>query len=297
MTKAVSYGGFEGDLEKTNCPTCGKTAGSTLLFKEGEIRFYRCDNCNLQFASPRFTETTMLKIYEAENFTNDYREFQEWSYDNWKLKGDRSYTVSLEKVRLIQEYLHEDARILDVGCSVGLTVLLARENGFDAQGIEPSKELYSIAVKNIGIPVKNMQIQELRDEPPFDGVIIWDVLEHLYNPVEVLKSCSSNLKQGGYLFAQIPNHHGVGNKVKEWLCRVGIRKTFKHFGFPWHVYSFDKKSLAIMLEKADLEAERFESWPSALMDAKTDPFSKLNIYLAKRFALTDYITVVAKKIR
>jgi len=295
MENLVEYGGFKGQLEETSCPTCGSDALRKLIFKDGEIGFYVCDQCNLQFASPRFTELSMLNIYEQENFTKDYKDYREWNYSDWVKSGDRSYTVSLEKVKLIAEYLPKGSRILDVGCSIGLTVFLANKNGFDAQGVEPSKELFLIAKNSIGVPVENLQIQEFENSHPFDGVVIWDVLEHLYNPIEVLAACSSRLVPGGYLFAQIPNHRGVGNKLKELLCRVGLRKKYKHFGFPWHVYSFDKESLQKMFAKVGLTTIRFESWSKALMDAKSDPVSRFRIFLAKRFATTDYITVVARK--
>ena len=37
----------------------------------------------------------------------------------------------------------------------------------------------------------------------FDGLVIWDVLEHLYNLVEVMEHCVAVLRPGGYLFATI----------------------------------------------------------------------------------------------
>lgn len=282
-------------MEETDCPTCGKLAGRTLLFQEEGIGFYQCDSCNLQFASPRFTEQSMLNIYNHENFTSDYRKYRNWTFEQWKNSGDRSYNVSLEKVNLVKEYLPEGSRILDVGCSIGQTVYLANLQNLHAEGLEPGKELAEIAIHSIGAPVKNMQIQDFYVKEPYDGIIIWDVLEHLYDPVEVLQACSDRLRSGGYLFAQIPNHKGMGNRLKAYLCRHGLRKSFKHFGFPWHVYSFDRKSITKMFDKVRLVPVRFESWPGALMDAKKDPLSKLSISLAKRFALTDYITVVAKK--
>jgi len=291
----IKYAGFSGDLEKADCPTCGQDANRSLLFKEGEIGFYSCANCSLQFASPRFTEAAMLKIYGDEHFTHDYKEFRSWTYEEWVEKGDRSYIVSKKKIELIQEYLPERSRILDVGCSIGLTVLLANKQGFEAEGVELSKELFRIATEIIGTKVSNQELKGFKNEKLYQGIVIWDVLEHLYDPVDVLRDCVSRMEPGGYLFAQIPNHRGIGNRTKQFLCQLGLRSTFKHFGFPWHVYSFDKKSLIAMLEKVGLRAIRFESWPSALMDNKSDPLSKLSIYLAKKFTKTDYIMVVAQK--
>jgi len=295
MDTIVEYGGFKGQLEETSCPICGDDAPRKLIFRDREIGFYVCEQCNLQFASPRFTETSMLNIYNSENFTSDYRQYRDWNFDQWVAKGDRSYTVSLEKVNLVKEYLPGGSRILDVGCSVGQTVLLANKCGLKAEGIEPGKELADIALNSIGAPVHNMQIQDFPVSEPYDGIIIWDVLEHLYNPLEVIQSCSDRLRDGGFLFAQIPNHRGLGNRSKEFLCRKGLRKTFKHFGFPWHVYSFDRQSLTHLFKKTGLAPLRFESWSGALMDARNDPISRISIYLAKKLALSDYITVVAVK--
>jgi hypothetical protein len=87
----------------------------------------------------------------------------------------------------------------------------------------------------------------------------------------------------------------MGNMYKAFLCRIGAKKRFRHFGFPWHIYSFDKISLTAMLGAIGLKPVKFESWSHYLTEGKINLLTRLPIALAKRAARSDYIVCVARK--
>jgi SAM-dependent methyltransferase len=293
----MKFGPFEGSIENAACPLCiDRNSSAQLIFKNSDsIGFYKCLNCNLIFASPRFTEESMLKIYENEAFA-DLSMYDKWSYEEWRQSKSRSYNIEQQKILLVKRYLPEKSRLLDVGCGTGLFVLAANQSGFLCEGIEPSVRLSEIGNNVLKVPVSTVQIEDYNPTYKFNGIVIWDVLEHLYDPVRVVRRCRELLEPDGFLFLQVPNHKGISNSYKTQLYRLGLKKdNFKHFGFPWHVYSFDRKSLSVLNNLAGFKPVLFESWSHLLKDGKTGSLSQIIINLAKQSCLSDYIVCLAQK--
>ncbi len=292
----MKFGPFEGSIEDATCPLCiDRNSSAQLIFKNRDgIGFYKCLGCNLMLASPRFTEESMLKIYENEAFA-DLSMYDNWSYEEWRQSRSRSYNIEQQKILLVKRYLPEKSRLLDVGCGTGLFVLEATRSGFLCEGIEPSMRLSGIGSNVLKVPVSTVQIEDYNITYKFNGIVIWDVLEHLYDPVRVMRRCGELLESDGFLFLQVPNYKGISNSYKTQLHRLGLKNNFKHFGFPWHVYSFDRKSLSVLSRQAGFKPVLFESWSHLLKDGKTGSLSQIIINLARQQCLSDYIVCVAQK--
>ena len=141
----------------------------------------------------------------------------------------------------------------------------------------------------------NGELHNYQADNQFDGLLLLDVLEHLKDPIKVLNDCSKNLKKGGYIFIHTPHHRGLSTQYKKYLHKKSLKKDYKHFGFPAHLYSFDKKSLNKMLYKTGFKAIHFESWSKNLTRGNVNVFNYIFVKLIKIFSLSDYIICVAKK--
>lgn len=267
LPQAIKAGSFFGELENVSCPVCLSCPEPKLIFKKSDgVGIWQCPCCDIMYASPRFTEKSLLQIYENEAFS-DLSFYNSWSYENWKASRDRSYIVSNLKARLLKRFLAAGARVLDVGCSTGLFCFEARKQGFDVEGIDPSKMLTETGSKALKIHLHHGSLEKFDPGYKFKGVVVWDVLEHVYNPVEIVGRCGFLMEPGGYLFLQVPNHEGVSNRLKTFLSRLNLKRSdFKHFGFPHHVYSFNKKSLSALVGSAGFKPVLFESWSQQLKD-------------------------------
>ena len=201
-----------------------------------------------------------------------------------------------ENVKLVKKFLNKGSSVLDVGCDIGLTVKLLEENGYHSEGVEISSVGAKIAKEKTGITVHNMQLESYQSDIKFDGVLLLDVLEHLYDPIKVLTECGSHMRQGGYIFIHVPHHGGISTRFKRFLHKKGLKKGYKHFGFPAHIYAFDRQSLKTILAKSGFETVHFESWPSAITNGKVNIFNFLLVKIIKKLALSDYIICVAKKV-
>ena len=291
----ATFGNYSGYLEETRCPVCPAPPAPKLIFRKKDgIGIWRCPACGVHYASPRFDEPSLLAIYENEAFS-DMSVYDNWSYDAWARSGTRGWRLSNLKTQLVKRYLRDGASVLDVGCGTGEFVAVARRNNLDAEGIDTSKMLIDVGRNIMKVPVHQVDSKDFRPSREFDGIVIWDVLEHLYDPVDTLKKCAKLLVPGGFVFAQVPNLRGLSNRFKSFACRAGLsKKDHGHFGFPYHLYSFDRRSLAGLMAAAGFNAVHFESWSHLLKDGKSGFPADLIISAAKKYCLTDYIIVVAR---
>ncbi len=295
--KHIICGKFSGDIENVACPICDFPPVPRLIFKSSNgIGIWLCPKCKIMYASPRFTEKSLSQIYESDAFI-DPSFYDQWSYEKWKRENKgRSYISQQLKIGLIKRFLKETDRILDVGCGTGLFCLEASKQRLNVEGIDPSKMLIDIGRKTFKIPLHHGLIEDFDPGYKYKGIVVWAVLEHVYDLINLVKRCSYLLEKNGYLFIDVPHYRGISNRFKTFMCRMGLKKDdFKHFGFPWHIYSFSKKSLSSLMRACGFEPIIFEFWSHLLKDGEKGFFADIMISLTQRLALSDYITLVAQK--
>ncbi|NBT58887.1 class I SAM-dependent methyltransferase [bacterium] len=77
-----------------------------------------------------------------------------------------------------------------------------------------------------------------------DVVTLWDVLEHTFDPKDVLNRCNRYLKDGGYIVVNYPN-------ISNWMARLAGRNYW--FILSVHLYYFVPKTIKKMLETTGFE--------------------------------------------
>jgi cyclopropane fatty-acyl-phospholipid synthase-like methyltransferase len=140
----------------------------------------------------------------------------------------------------------EGRRLLDIGAYIGVFVDTANQAGWQSTGLEPSAWASSYAVRS-GLDVVCGTL-ETADFPPesFDVITMWDVFEHLSDPMGALDRCYSWLKPGGW----IANHT---MDIDSLFARLMGRR------WPWlmemHIYYFSNHTLTAIHEKAGFRVE------------------------------------------
>ena len=137
----------------------------------------------------------------------------------------------LKRLRFVQHVIAEyfsnrpadSLRVLDVGCGNGseLALPLARL-GFQVTGIDihaPSIE----HARQLGVDVTNLsyvcgRVEELKS-PPYDVVILSEVLEHLREPRFLLSAALEHLNKNGMIIVTVPNGYGEF-EIDSWLFRI-----------------------------------------------------------------------------
>jgi len=144
---------------------------------------YRCRTCKLKFRNPSESNSTYRSLYDnATTATWD----AETSRADWDLI-----------VRYLLERQPQGSRVLDFGCYTG--GLLARLGGrYQRYGVEINRDAAAIASKKVGRNVWS-SVDEIPSELRFDAVIATDVVEHVVNPLLLIKDLASKLSDDGIL--------------------------------------------------------------------------------------------------
>jgi SAM-dependent methyltransferase len=119
----------------------------------------------------------------------------------------------LDQYSYFQGVLHSEDIVLDVGCGNGMNTLKSARFvrsvvGFDLNlnEIKKAKILSKIRdFENTDFILSDAETSSPFIEDAFDNILLIDVLEHLENRTELLKSLSRLLKRGGKLILSIPN--------------------------------------------------------------------------------------------
>ncbi len=141
--------------------------------------------------------------------------------------------------------------ILDVGCGSGGFLSKLDTGKFIKTGIEINPEGAALCRKN-GLEVYDLTILDIDfGGRVFDVVTMWHVLEHVPNPVEVLKKISTILSRNGVLVFEVPNTDSFG-------FQYGKADWF-HLDSPRHLVLYSKKSATKLCELAGFTITRIQS--------------------------------------
>jgi SAM-dependent methyltransferase len=113
----------------------------------------------------------------------------------------------------------QPGRLLEVGCGSGRFLNRMRKAGWTVEGIEFDPVAAARIKRRFGIPVAVGSLPELGyPEGKYDVVAMSQVLEHVPDPVALLKECRRVLRPGGRLVLSTPNALSVAHRLygKHW---------------------------------------------------------------------------------
>ena len=227
------------DYDHVACPTCGYQAVDYIFIKRGG-RYSYCPDCEHIFLGNPLSADRLLSFYAGyPTNTLEWHQNESEFYRRIYLKGLTS----------IQE-VSAGPRILDIGCSSGYFLSIAIENGMEAYGVEPNKLEVEYARQN-GAVVLASDVSDLDPGESFDVITLWDVLEHIREPVGYIESLLSIVKPGGCIFVQVPSSGSLAARIMRGACNM--------FDGVEHLTLFSKRSLNLAFAKAGFELVRFQT--------------------------------------
>lgn len=247
-----------------------------LGLSEGEFTVVRCRECNLLYLNPRPTPSEIRNYYPPEYYPLEEprrprpidRFFKRLS--NALKKGimvefygyppqtgmtTTRLISALRRLLLWPEYLHlkiagrdiipfrGGGRILDVGCGPGKVMRVLRDRGWDVYGVDFSAVAIEHARVRLGLNVICGDLLQAHYKDDFFDVVMFNhSLEHMYDPLEILRETYRILKPGGLLLVTVPN----AASFEAWL----FGRWWVHWDVPRHLYHFTTETMSRLVEKA-----------------------------------------------
>ena len=220
-----------------------------------------CDACGfrhvLQLPSAEELRSAYGESYyrdEKPNYVARAREDAEWQALAWE-----------DRLSLFEELLERDPTraysVLDIGCGPGWFLKAASDRGWKTQGVEPSTQAAAFA-QSLGLDILNIMFDEssatITDHA--DVVHLNNMLEHVADPIGLLRLAIGRVRPGGLVCVGVPNDYNgfqeavrAGGSAPWWLAP------------PHHLNYFDFDSLTTLLERLGLEVlDAMTSFPMEL---------------------------------
>lgn len=220
-------------LESRVCPVCSSCKERKLFIKGGGS-YVTCLTCGMVYLNPVFTDKALEAFYSGNLATQATLSAQEINF------GRMIYGKGLAAISRFKK----NGTIMDVGCSSGLFLDLAKEQGWETIGVELNEAEAAIAQKKHEVHVSSIQSLEL--DTKCDVVTMWDVLEHIKNGRATLKLLAERyLTPKGLVFLQIPNARA--------LAVVMMQEKSRMFDGIEHVNLYDPHTIRLLAEKSGFE--------------------------------------------
>jgi 2-polyprenyl-3-methyl-5-hydroxy-6-metoxy-1,4-benzoquinol methylase len=231
---------------KMACPACSSTEEEPGLEKFG-FTYVLCGECGTLYVSPRPSADSLDAYYrEAESVrfwsTHFYKETAETRRE--KMFRPRAQLVS----ELVARYaLPEGATFVDVGSGYGIFLEEVQRLGWfqTVMGIEPNPEMAEIC-RQRGFPIIQKQAEAVQvGEVQTDFVTAFEVLEHVFEPLDFLIAMRRMLKPGGILLFTTLTVSGFDLQV--------LWEHSKSIYPPHHINLISVEGIQRLVERAELQ--------------------------------------------
>lgn len=236
------------------CWICGST--QSALWSERKIA-RRLQPQDLQITDRRYGATlTLLRCRQCSFIYAEGEELSEL-IELYSQLEDSGYQETLDTRALQMRWLVDQGlrdfpqaqTALDIGAGAGLLIRECARRGLDAVGVEPSQSLVRIGREEFGLTMHQgiFPHPELEGRT-FDLVFLVDVIEHVPDPVALLRAAGEALTPQGRFVLVTPD---VGSLAARWGGQRWWHFRLAHVGY------FDRTTLSSALRRAGLEPVRF----------------------------------------
>jgi len=231
----------------TACPV-GCKAGLTptaLVLPEGALQ--RCAECG-----------QLLSRIGEDAYWQSMRQFDQREFNRPSPRElERRFKVARRRLDTISALLNKppaSLRVLDVGCSRGNFLAAGAKLGFYMEGVEPAAGI-AAAARADGLKVHTGMLADAGfPAASFDAVTLFEVIEHLKEPLPLLRECHRVLKPGGLLVLS------TGNTASWTVVAMQERWDYFHIAKDGgHISFYNPRSVALLAARAGFAAGRIET--------------------------------------
>jgi 2-polyprenyl-3-methyl-5-hydroxy-6-metoxy-1,4-benzoquinol methylase len=228
---------FGTETEQVACNLCGGTVTEPFAQRQG-MQIVRCARCALVYVNPR------LNGKKLEQHYNSGQSSRIQYYLDVECADRRTFS---EILTVAARLLPHKGRLLDVGPNIGTCMDVARQAGWETHGVEINAEAARYCREQRGLQVIAGQLKtDTFPTSHFDLLLMGDVIEHLPDPLAVMKTIAGILKPGGFVIVSTPNIASLAGRMLQLKPEE-------------HLYYFSPVTITALLAKAGLEVVEIRS--------------------------------------
>jgi SAM-dependent methyltransferase len=228
------------------CRICGSTQLRALhvyrnrrkLSQEKFLALLGCEACGVVHSSPAPTQDE-LDAYYTEPEGWEARTPEDEAILREKLERNR--TGYAQHLDLLRGYLrptgaNPSPRVFDFGCGLGTWLDVLQDAGWDTCGLEPGAKQAEVAGR------RHRMVDAIPEQEVFDLAILNHVLEHLLDPLAILREIAASVLPGGQVYVSVPD-----------FGTVHKHKRLAYVANDLHINSFSFSGLQSLLALAGFE--------------------------------------------
>jgi 2-polyprenyl-3-methyl-5-hydroxy-6-metoxy-1,4-benzoquinol methylase len=221
------------------CPICGTSTNLTALWNIPNI--LRCPTCGLAYIDRLPTLKELEAIYSAEYFQG------RTAYADYEASKAGIQRHFEHRIAVLRQF-KPSGELFEAGCAYGFFLELAQRY-WSVRGVDISEPAVQYARDALKLPVEQ---GDFESNPPasnaYDIVVMWDTIEHLYDPVLAIRKSVEALLPGGIIGLTTADLDALLPRVQKSGWRMII---------PAHLYYFSRQSITRLLNDHGLEVMHF----------------------------------------
>ena len=223
-----------------------------------------CNYPKLNVVSPRVRDSTKYKVIRCmkcghvQIFPLPKKAEDKKFYDEDKQAKNIKYRINLtelksktredtiRRINLIDKFTTEKGKVLEIGSGYGFFLEEAKKRRYKISGIEISNERRKYSKKVTGVrPLDINLTEQIPNIGSFDTIVLFQVLEHVNDPIKFLKNLTKLLNPKGKVIVEVPNLNDF---------QLGFNKAYsKWYWQRAHIHYFTPQILGKVLLRAGLK--------------------------------------------
>jgi 2-polyprenyl-3-methyl-5-hydroxy-6-metoxy-1,4-benzoquinol methylase len=218
-------------LEVVECNLCSGTDTKPFAQRDG-MQLVQCNNCGLVYVNPRRDAESIYQHYNSDQSSRIQY------YLDVEIADRRTFNEILD---LAEQLVPQRGTLLDIGPNIGTCLALAHERGWIISGVEINADAarYCYEQRGLNVIAGALDANTYPDNS-FDIVLMGDVIEHLRDPLDLMRVVGRILKPGGAVIISTPDIAG-------WAARLLQIKPEEH------LYYFSPATITRLLRQAGLD--------------------------------------------
>lgn len=282
------------------CPLC-QQKNLVPKFSLRSVQLFQCRSCSMMFLNPYVSPEQLARIYEnQQKLTEAHSRLSSYFQNLEGSQTEKFYDHCLEK---ISSWIPGPTRsLLDIGAGNGYFLWRAKQKGWSVKGIDPSVENSQFAREHFQIQITPASFENYAAEGLFDCLTLWDIIEHVPDPLGMLQKAYSLLKPGGILLIATPNHDSLINFLAEasYCFSLGVFQGAMELLFvPEHILYFTVRTIRPAVEHSGFSILELSKTGTDIDRYHTSIFfnqaAKMALRLASWLHWENRLVVIARK--